>query len=184
MSVVLPWRKKKSRVQYFVRVTCHTVPPLVCAFMPGAHIAHSSSALVSYFRMFCFVGRCTRYSSMLVIPSEEYTTSSPWANLTWSRPWGLEVSVLATGPNVCVFRPGRRRWIFKGPKIRGKTSFGGEVKLPVPCRKILRHVKEPNEYVKRYFVCKIHGHFYLRLSCSATRWLLVIAREPWWMNTE
>jgi hypothetical protein len=28
-------------------------------------------------------------------------------------------------------------------KIRSTTSFGGEVKPSVPCRKILRHVKEP-----------------------------------------
>jgi hypothetical protein len=30
--------------------------------------------------------------------------------------------------------------------IYGTTSFGGEVKLSVPCRKILRHVKEPYRY--------------------------------------
>jgi hypothetical protein len=29
-----------------------------------------------------------------------------------------------------------------GGKIRGTISFGGEVKPSVPCRKILRHVKE------------------------------------------
>jgi hypothetical protein len=31
-------------------------------------------------------------------------------------------------------------------KIRSTTSFVGELKLSVPCRKILRHVKEPCEY--------------------------------------
>ena len=29
---------------------------------------------------------------------------------------GLVVSVLATGPKVCGFNPGRGRWIFKGDK--------------------------------------------------------------------
>jgi hypothetical protein len=30
--------------------------------------------------------------------------------------------------------------------IRSITSLGGEVKPSVPCRKILRHVKEPYRY--------------------------------------
>jgi hypothetical protein len=33
-------------------------------------------------------------------------------------------------------------------KIRGTTSFGGDVKSLVPCRKISRHVKESYEYEK------------------------------------
>jgi hypothetical protein len=31
----------------------------------------------------------------------------------------------------------------RGIQIRSTTSFGGEVKLSVPCRKILRHVEDP-----------------------------------------
>jgi hypothetical protein len=31
-------------------------------------------------------------------------------------------------------------------KIRSTTSFGGEVKPSVSCRKILQHVKDPYEY--------------------------------------
>jgi hypothetical protein len=31
-------------------------------------------------------------------------------------------------------------------KIRSTTFFGGEVKPSVPCRKILRHVKDPYDY--------------------------------------
>jgi hypothetical protein len=48
---------------------------------------------------------------------------------------GLVVSVLATGPKVRGFKPGRGRWIFKGDKIRSTPSFGGEVKPSVPCRR-------------------------------------------------
>jgi hypothetical protein len=47
----------------------------------------------------------------------------------------------------------------KTNKIRSTTSFGGEVKPSVPCRKILRHVKNPYEYEKRYFVEKIQQTF-------------------------
>jgi hypothetical protein len=56
------------------------------------------------------------------------------------------VSVLAIGSNVHGFKAGRRRWIFKSYeyKIRSTTFVGGEVKLSVQCRKILRHVKEPH----------------------------------------
>ena len=48
--------------------------------------------------------------------------------LRWSRS-----SVLAFGTQVRGFKPGRRRWIFKGKKILSTPSFGGEVKLSVPC---------------------------------------------------
>jgi hypothetical protein len=41
--------------------------------------------------------------------------------------------MLATGPKVRGFKPGRGQWIFKGDKIRSMTSFGGEVKSSVPC---------------------------------------------------
>jgi hypothetical protein len=42
----------------------------------------------------------------------------------------------------------------KSIKIRSKSSFGGEVKLVVPCRKILRHVKDPYG-MKEILVSKI-----------------------------
>jgi hypothetical protein len=45
------------------------------------------------------------------------------------------VSVLATGPKVRWFIPGRGRWILAVIKIRSTTSFGGEVKPSVPCRR-------------------------------------------------
>jgi hypothetical protein len=50
----------------------------------------------------------------------------------------LVVSVLATGPKVREFRPVRRRWILRSIKVRRTTSFRGEVKPSVSCRKILR----------------------------------------------
>jgi hypothetical protein len=45
------------------------------------------------------------------------------------------VSVLATGPKVRGFKPGRGRWILRVIKYRSTTSFGGEVKPSVPCRR-------------------------------------------------
>jgi hypothetical protein len=48
------------------------------------------------------------------------------------------------------------------------TSFEGEVKLFVPCRNILRHVKEQYGYEKRYFVVLFGG----------------ITRELWWTTQE
>jgi hypothetical protein len=46
---------------------------------------------------------------------------------------GLVVSVLATGPKVRGFNPGRVRLILRVIKIRSATSFGREVKPSVPC---------------------------------------------------
>jgi hypothetical protein len=62
---------------------------------------------------------------------------------------GVVVVVLATGPNVRGFEPGRGQYIFKG--IRSTSSYGGEVKPSNPCCNIVRHVKEPfeNEIFRR-----------------------------------
>jgi hypothetical protein len=60
------------------------------------------------------------------------------------------VIMLVTEAKVRGFKPGRRRRIFKGDKVRGTTSFTGDVKPSAPCRKILRHVKEPQKNEKRY----------------------------------
>ena len=56
---------------------------------------------------------------------------------------GLVVTTLASGTQVCGFKPGRSRWIFTGLKIFSMPSSGGEVKESVPCRS-LQHVKEPS----------------------------------------
>jgi hypothetical protein len=47
-------------------------------------------------------------------------------------------------------------------KIRSMTSFGGEVKPSITCRKILWHVKEPCRYEKRYFMGKNSRPFFAR----------------------
>jgi len=43
--------------------------------------------------------------------------------------------MLAFGTQVRGFKPDRSRRIFKGEKILSTPSFGGEVKLSVPCRR-------------------------------------------------
>ena len=46
---------------------------------------------------------------------------------------GLVVSMLASGTQVCGFKPDRSRWIFTDVKILNMPSSGGEVKESVPC---------------------------------------------------
>ena len=46
---------------------------------------------------------------------------------------GLVVSMLASGTQVCDFKPCRSRWIFTGVNILSMPSSGGEVKESVPC---------------------------------------------------
>ena len=46
---------------------------------------------------------------------------------------GLVVSMLASGTQVCGFKPGRSRWIFTVVKVLSMPSSGGEVKESVPC---------------------------------------------------
>ena len=45
---------------------------------------------------------------------------------------GLVVSMLASGTQVCGFKPDRNRWIFRDVKILSMPSSGGEVKESVP----------------------------------------------------
>jgi hypothetical protein len=66
---------------------------------------------------------------------------------------GVMASVLTTRPNVRKFNPGRERLIFIGRyTMRSTCSFSGEVKPEVPLLKILRHVKNPSRYERRYFI--------------------------------
>jgi hypothetical protein len=58
------------------------------------------------------------------------------------------VSVLATGLKGRGFEPGQCDGFLRAIKIRSTLSFGREVKPEVPCRKILRHVKDPFTYNK------------------------------------
>jgi hypothetical protein len=73
------------------------------------------------------------------------------------------VSVPATGPKCCGFEPGQDDGFLRAIKIRSTPSFGWEVKLEVPCRKILRHdiSRIPRS-----------SHFLRVFSYSLQRWLL------------
>jgi hypothetical protein len=59
------------------------------------------------------------------------------------------VSVLATGPKGHECKPSRGDEFLRAIKIHSIPSFGWEVKLEVPCRKILWHVKHSLTY-QRY----------------------------------
>jgi hypothetical protein len=48
-------------------------------------------------------------------------------------------------------------------RIRSTTSYGGEVKPSVPCRKILQRVKEPYEYERDTSYAKFTGHNFATL---------------------
>jgi hypothetical protein len=50
---------------------------------------------------------------------------------------GIMVSVLATGANGCRFKPDKGNRFLRAIKICSTSSFGCEVKLEVPCHKIL-----------------------------------------------
>jgi hypothetical protein len=52
------------------------------------------------------------------------------------------VSVIATGPKGRGFEPGQSDRFLRAIQIHSTFTFGWEVKPEVPCRKILRHVKE------------------------------------------
>jgi hypothetical protein len=52
------------------------------------------------------------------------------------------VSVLTTGLKGCGFEPGQGDGFLSSIIVRSPPSFGWEVKPEVPCRKILRHVKD------------------------------------------
>jgi hypothetical protein len=92
-------------------------------------------------------------------------------------------SLVVIAPKVRGLKPGRGRLIFKGDKVRSRTAFGGEVKPSAPCRKILRHVKNPYS-MKEIFRSQNSRIFITCFSCFATRCLLVTARELWWVNQE
>jgi hypothetical protein len=65
-----------------------------------------------------------------------------------SRLGGVAVIVLATEPKGRVLKLGRCDGFLRTMKIRSTPSFGWEVKPEVPCRKILRRVKDPLRYFR------------------------------------
>jgi hypothetical protein len=60
-----------------------------------------------------------------------------------SRRVGVVASVLATGPNGRGCKPDRGDGFWREINICSTPSFGWEAKPEVPCRKILRNVKDP-----------------------------------------
>jgi hypothetical protein len=56
------------------------------------------------------------------------------------------VSVLAPGPKGRGFEPVQGDGFLRAIKNRSTPSFGWKVKPEVPCRKILRHVKDPLKF--------------------------------------
>jgi hypothetical protein len=63
--------------------------------------------------------------------------------MLYSRSWSSSGNMFAVEPKVRGFKPGRGQWIFKGDKISSTTSFRGEVKPSVPCRRFTVCYKNP-----------------------------------------
>jgi hypothetical protein len=79
-----------------------------------------------------------------------------------------------------MFKPGRGNGFLRAIKIRSTPSFGWEVKPEVPCRKILRHFKDPWRYF-RYWWAKfsiLRSFLLLVPDVSVAR----TARELWWTS--
>jgi hypothetical protein len=71
-----------------------------------------------------------------------YGVNGTWVS-GYIRPQWSSGSMLTTGTKIFRFKLGWGQWIFKGDKNPLHNFFGGEVKLLVPCCKILPHIKEP-----------------------------------------
>jgi hypothetical protein len=72
---------------------------------------------------------------------------------------GLVVSMLASGTQDHVFKPGRSHLIFQGKKIHSMPSFGGEVQPSVPCRRFAACKRTPRFRWKSDSQAKLIGHF-------------------------
>jgi hypothetical protein len=69
-------------------------------------------------------------------------------HLTKSSVSGVVVSVLATGPKGCRFKPSQSDGFLRAIKIRSTPFFGWYVKLEVLCSKILWHVEKFSRYFR------------------------------------
>jgi hypothetical protein len=58
------------------------------------------------------------------------------------------VDMLATGHKGSGFKPGRDNGFLRAIKILSIPSLGWEIIPEIPCRKILRHVKNPLRYLR------------------------------------
>ena len=116
--------------------------PLQCSlFMFCLKLSYYDLAVFGFCWYHSFVGPA---DSIATFESEKITALS---NLFWCKFsrrsavrmasidgfGGLVVSMLASGTQVCGFKPGRSRWFFTGVKILSMPSSGGEVKESVPC---------------------------------------------------
>jgi len=107
--------------------------------------------------LFSFSNRPTarRIHIMYVHPSL-FWLCFPFFMLRWSRG-----SVLAFSTQVCGFKPGRSRRIFRAKKIISTPSFGAEVKLLVLCCRFVACKRSLNLRGSRNLGKIITGH----LSC-------------------
>jgi hypothetical protein len=80
-------------------------------------------------------------------------------------------------------KPDENNVYLRAMQIRSSTSFGGEVKPSAPCRKILRHVKDPLRYGRDTDRQKSAAIFHPISLRFATRFPCCNkSRELWWMN--
>ena len=83
-----------------------------------------------YAHNLCGCVYCTSPCTICVLYNSSFFIQYSWRRLRWSRG-----SMLVFGTQICGFKPGQSRQIFKGEKILSTPSFGGEVKPSVPCRR-------------------------------------------------
>ena len=93
--------------------------------------------------------------------------------------------MLAFSTQVHGFKPGQRRWIFKGQKILSASSFGGEVKSSVSChrfaaRKRSLNVTWKSTFRQNYWTILAHK-FHLSLLGSLA---LCEHGGAWWQKWE
>jgi hypothetical protein len=115
-EVKAPLKFNKTFIVYHYKYTEPYNKQFVCKKVLKVH-------LVCFFRHL-FVG---------YIPSRLLSRCSDWVRGSTDGFGGLVVSMLAPGSRVRGFKPGRSRWDFTSVKILSMPSFGGEVKVSVPC---------------------------------------------------
>jgi hypothetical protein len=76
------------------------------------------------------------------------------------------ISVVATGTKGRGFEPGQGDGFLRAIKIRITPRFGWEIKPEIPCRKMLRHVKD---------LLKSHGDRQTKFSFPSS--ILILAPE-------
>jgi len=103
-----------------------------------------------------------------------------YKRLRWSRG-----SVLAFGTQVRGFTPGRSLQIFRAKKILSTPSFGGEVKLLVPCRSFTACKRSLNVTCESAF--RQNYRTFLAHSSTFRRWVLSrgdTRGDAWWQKLE